>query len=51
VQPLSAAMAEYEREYIDRTLKLAAGERKSAASLLGISRKSLWQKMVRYRIR
>jgi two-component system, NtrC family, response regulator AtoC len=48
VRPLSMVIEEYEREHILRTLKLVQGERKRAAELLGISRKSLWKKMGRY---
>jgi DNA-binding NtrC family response regulator len=48
VRPLSMVLEEYEREHILRTLKLVSGERKRAAELLGISRKSLWKKMGRY---
>jgi two-component system, NtrC family, response regulator AtoC len=48
VRPLSLVIEEYEREHILRTLKLVEGERKRAAQLLGISRKSLWKKMNKY---
>jgi two-component system response regulator AtoC len=48
VRPLSLVMEEYEREHIVRTLKLVDGERKKAAQLLDISRKSLWKKMNKY---
>jgi two-component system response regulator AtoC len=48
VRPLSLVMEEYEREHILRTLKLVEGERKKAAQLLDISRKSLWKKMNKY---
>jgi transcriptional regulator with PAS, ATPase and Fis domain len=48
VRPLSMVLEEYEREHILRTLKLVEGERKRAADLLGISRKSLWKKMAKY---
>jgi DNA-binding NtrC family response regulator len=51
VRPLEMALEQYEREYIIRTLKLAEGERKRAAEMLGISRKSLWKKMSKYGIR
>jgi two-component system response regulator AtoC len=48
VRPLSLVLEEYEREHIVRTLKLVKAERKRAAHLLGISRKSLWKKMTKY---
>ena len=48
VRPLPVAIEQYEREYLARTLRLAGGERKKAAEMLGISRKSLWKKIVRY---
>jgi two-component system response regulator AtoC len=48
VRPLSLVLEEYEREHILRTLKLVSAERKRAAALLGISRKSLWKKMNKY---
>jgi DNA-binding NtrC family response regulator len=48
VEPLSAVMAQFERDYIERTLQLAGGERRKAAELLGISRKNLWEKMSRH---
>jgi two-component system response regulator AtoC len=48
VRPLSMVLEQYEREHILRTLKLVHGERKRAAEVLGISRKSLWKKMGRY---
>ncbi len=48
VEPLSAVMKQFERDYIARTLELAAGERRKAAEMLGISRKNLWEKMVKH---
>jgi two-component system response regulator AtoC len=48
LRPLSMVLEEYEREHILRTLKTVEGERKRAADLLGISRKSLWKKMAKY---
>jgi DNA-binding NtrC family response regulator len=51
VRPLEMALEQYEREYIVRTLELSEGERKRAAEMLGISRKSLWKKMSKYAIR
>jgi DNA-binding NtrC family response regulator len=48
LRPLSLVLEEYEREHILRTLKLVQAERKRAAQMLGISRKSLWKKMNKY---
>jgi DNA-binding NtrC family response regulator len=48
LQPLAAAMREFEREYLQRALGAANGKRLRAAELLGISRKSLWEKMRMY---
>ena len=47
-KPLSAAMKEYEREYLMRTLTRTKGRRSEAAALLGISRKTLWEKLKSY---
>jgi len=48
VEPLAFVMAQFEKDYIERTLKMANGERRRAAEMLGISRKNLWEKMVKY---
>jgi DNA-binding NtrC family response regulator len=48
VEPLAFVMAQFEKDYIERTLKMAEGERRRAAEMLGISRKNLWEKMVKY---
>jgi DNA-binding NtrC family response regulator len=42
---LSAAVSEFEREYLKRALAHASGSRTRAAELLGISRKNLWEKL------
>jgi DNA-binding NtrC family response regulator len=47
-EPLSVVVARFEKDYIERTLQNAGGERKSAAEMLGITRKNLWEKMVKY---
>ncbi|HEY0714357.1 MAG TPA: sigma-54 dependent transcriptional regulator [Polyangia bacterium] len=47
-KPLSVAMKEYEREYLMRTLARTKGRRSEAAALLGISRKTLWEKLKSY---
>ena len=41
-------MAQFEKDYIERTLASVGGERQRAAELLGITRKNLWEKMVKY---
>ena len=43
--PLSLALAEFEREYVARGLRLAGGRKTRASELLGISRKALWKKI------
>lgn len=48
VEPLAVVMAQFERDYIERTLQLAGGERLKAAEMLGISRKNLWEKIVKH---
>jgi DNA-binding NtrC family response regulator len=45
---LVAAMEEYERELILRTIRGTGDKRQRAAKLLGISRKSLWKKLTKY---
>jgi DNA-binding NtrC family response regulator len=51
VEPLAMAMAQFEKRYIERTLQTTSGERARAAELLGISRKNLWEKMVKYNLK
>ena len=48
IEPLALVMAQFEKEYLERILRSTAGERARAAGLLGISRKNLWQKIVKY---
>jgi two-component system response regulator AtoC len=48
IEPLAFVMAQFEKDYIERILKMAEGERRRAAEMLGISRKNLWEKMVKY---
>lgn len=48
---LSDVAAEAEKEHIIRILKAAKGNKTRAAELLGISRKTLWEKMNAYRIK
>ena len=42
------SLAEMEREHIQRALAFARGHQGRAAAILGISRKSLWEKRKRY---
>lgn len=44
VRPLSVAVKEFERAYIERALKAADGKKARAADMLAISRKNLWEK-------
>lgn len=44
------SLAEVERSYIERVLKDVGGNQTRAAEILGISRKSLWQRRKRYGI-
>ena len=39
------AIKDFEREYLTRAVRAAGGRRGRAAELLGISRKSLWEKL------
>ena len=45
---LDEARAKFERDYVTRTLRLADGNRTRAAQMLGISRKTLWEKLRKY---
>jgi len=45
VTPLAVAVKAFERDYIQRALKVAGGKKTRAAELLGISRKNLWEKL------
>jgi len=48
---LSGVAAEAEKEYIIRILKATNGNKTKAAEMLGISRKTLWEKMNSYGIK
>jgi two-component system response regulator AtoC len=48
VAPLSAATREFEKGHLRRALAATGGKRVKAAELLGISRKSLWEKLRMY---
>lgn len=45
IRPLHMALKEFEREYLLRAISQASGKRVRAAEMLGISRKSLWEKL------
>jgi DNA-binding NtrC family response regulator len=45
VRPLQVALREFEQEYLQRALKASDGKRNQTAALLGISRKTLWEKL------
>ena len=47
-QSLALVMARFEKDFIERTLHAADGERQRTAEMLGISRKNLWEKMVKH---
>lgn len=50
-RPLQAALRQFEREYLQRAIALAGGKRLRAAEMLGISRKSLWEKLRAHEVR
>ena len=45
IRPLSIAVREFELEYLHRAVATTGGKRLKAAELLGISRKTLWEKL------
>jgi DNA-binding NtrC family response regulator len=45
VRPLRLALRDFERAYLQRAVELCDGGRSRAAEALGISRKTLWQKL------
>ena len=45
LKPLSVAVREFERAYLERALVASGGKRAKAAELLGIARKTFWEKM------
>jgi two-component system, NtrC family, response regulator AtoC len=45
IRPLHEALREFEREYLLRAMSQSGGKRVRAAERLGISRKSLWEKL------
>jgi DNA-binding NtrC family response regulator len=45
VEPLALAVEQFERQYVRHVLDQVGGHRGRAAALLGISRKSLWQRL------
>ena len=50
IRTLKEVVEESEKEHIREVLKITADHRAQAASLLGISRKNLWEKMKLYAI-
>jgi transcriptional regulator with PAS, ATPase and Fis domain len=48
--PLKNVVHESEKEHILRMLDLTGGKKKEAAGLLGITAKTLWQKMKEYKL-
>ena len=47
---LKDVMESAERKHIENVLKLTGGERNKTSSILGINRKTLWEKMKNYGI-
>ena len=47
---LAHVTSEAEKSYIERILKSTNGNKTKAAEILGISRKSLWEKIKAYKI-
>ena len=45
VRPLHLAVREFEQQYLQRALKAGDGKRNRTAAMLGISRKTLWEKL------
>ena len=48
LQPLTEAMRDFERQYLMQALARSDGNKTRTAEALGISRKSLWEKLRRY---
>ncbi|MGE0546168.1 MAG: sigma-54-dependent transcriptional regulator [Kofleriaceae bacterium] len=48
LQTLAEAVGSFEKAYLQRALELTEGKKAKAAELLGISRKSLWEKLRAY---
>jgi DNA-binding NtrC family response regulator len=45
IRPLQAAVRDFEHAYLLRALRATDGKRARTAELLGISRKTLWEKL------
>lgn len=45
VRPLHAALRDFEHQYLLRALRATSGKRTRTAEMLGISRKTLWEKL------
>jgi DNA-binding NtrC family response regulator len=50
LQTLPSAVAAFEREYLLRALRRCNGHKAHTAALMGISRKTLWQKLKLYQV-
>ena len=50
LRPLKEVLGESERLHIKQILKSCGGHRARTAEILGISRKSLWEKMKEYEL-
>ena len=50
ILPLSEVAAEAEKSHIIKTLRSTKGNKTKAAEILGISRKTLWEKVKAYKI-
>ncbi len=47
-EPLSSALSVFEKQYVSRVIEEAGGNKTLAARMLGISRKTLWEKCKAY---
>lgn len=50
LKPIGEVLKEIEKKYIGRVLREMGGQKKKAAKILGISRKTLWEKIKSYRL-
>lgn len=50
IEPLAVVLERFERAYLVAALRAHGGKKAATASTLGVSRKSLWQKMRGYEI-
>ena len=49
-KPLREAITEFERKYIEKVLQSEEGHKTRTASILGLSRKVLWEKLKRHKL-